>query len=88
MLTGQPPFRGRHAVEVLNAVINTAPRPLRELNPKVPGGLQPILDRALAKDPKDRFQTMAALRDELKAVMRRFSRETGGSSPSRPRPPC
>jgi serine/threonine-protein kinase len=77
MLTGQAPFRGRHAVEVLNAVINSAPRPLRELNPKVPGALQPILDRALAKDPKGRYQTMAALRDELKAVMRRFSRETG-----------
>jgi eukaryotic-like serine/threonine-protein kinase len=77
MLTGQPPFRGRHAVEVLNAVINSAPRPLRELNPKVPGALQPILDRALAKEPKGRYQTMAALRDELKAVMRRLSRETG-----------
>src|SRR6266581_1399912 len=77
MLTGQPPFRGRHAVEVLSAVINTAPRPLRELNPKAPAALQPVLDRALAKAPKDRFQTMAALRDELKAVMRRLSRETG-----------
>ena len=77
MLTGQPPFRGRHAVEVLSAVINVAPRPLRELNPKVPAALQPVLDRALAKAPKDRYQTMAALRDELKAVMRRLSRETG-----------
>jgi TolB-like protein/Tfp pilus assembly protein PilF len=31
----------------------------------------------LAKDPRERFQTMAALRDELKALMRRLSRETG-----------
>ena len=77
MLTGQAPFRGRHAVEVLNAVINTAPRSLRDLNPKVPAALQPVLDRALAKAPKDRYQTMAALRDELKAAMRRLSRETG-----------
>jgi len=77
MLTGQAPFRGRHAVEVLSAVINIAPRPLRELNPKAPAALQPVLDRALAKAPKDRYQTMAALRDELKAVMRRLSRETG-----------
>ena len=78
MVTGLPPFRGRHAVEVLNAVINSAPRPIRDLNPKAPAALQPILDRALAKDPKDRYQTMAALRDELKALMRRLSRETGG----------
>ncbi len=77
MVTGLPPFRGRHAVEVLNAVINVTPRPIRDLNPKAPAALQPILDRALAKDPKDRYQTMAALRDELKALMRRLSRETG-----------
>src|SRR5260370_39478722 len=77
MLTGQPPFGGSHAVEVLNAVINRAPRPLHDLNPKVPAALQPVLDRALAKAAKARYQTMAALRDELKAVMRRLSRETG-----------
>src|SRR5258706_2996535 len=76
MLTGQPPFRGRHAVEVLNAVINLTPRPLPEVNPKVPGAIQPILDRAMAKLPKDRFQTMAPLPANLKAVTRRFSLET------------
>ena len=77
MITGQAPFRGRHAVEVLNAVINEAPRPLVEANPRALPALQPVLDRALAKTPRDRFQTMAAFRDELKALMRRLVRETG-----------
>ena len=77
MVTGQPPFRGRHAVEVLNAVINATPRPIAEVNPRALPALQPILDRALAKAPQDRFQTMAAFRDELKALMRRLARETG-----------
>ena len=77
MVTGQPPFRGRHAVEVLNAVINATPRPIVEMNPRALPALQPILDRALAKAPQDRFQTMAAFRDELKALMRRLVRETG-----------
>jgi TolB-like protein/Flp pilus assembly protein TadD len=77
MTTGQPPFRGRHAVEVLNAVINATPRPLVEVNPRALVALQPVLDRALAKAPRDRFQTMAAFRDELKALMRRLVRETG-----------
>src|SRR5262245_23232341 len=80
MVTGLPPFRGKHAVEVLNAVINTSPRPIRDLNPKAPAALQPILDRALAKDPRDRYQTMAALRDELKALLRRLSRDAGSVS--------
>jgi hypothetical protein len=77
MITGIAPFRGRHAVEVLHAVINQPARPLRELKPGVPPALQPILDRALAKNPDDRYQTMAAFRDELKSVMRKLSRETG-----------
>ncbi len=77
MVTGVAPFRGRHAVEVLNAVINAAPRPIADLNPRALPALQPILDRAMAKAPRDRYQTMAAFRDELKALMRRLTRETG-----------
>ena len=77
MVTGTAPFRGRHAVEVLNAVINATPRPIDDLNPRALRALQPILDRAMAKAPRDRYQTMAALRDELKALMRRLTRETG-----------
>jgi len=77
MVTGQPPFKGRHRIEVLNAVINDTPRPITQLNPKAPPSLQAILDRALAKSPRDRFPTMAAMRDELKALMRRLSQETG-----------
>jgi serine/threonine protein kinase/tetratricopeptide (TPR) repeat protein len=72
MLTGLRPFRGRHLVQVLNAVINEAARPLRDLNPRLPPRLEAIVDRALAKDPSDRYQTIAALRDELKAVQRQL----------------
>ncbi len=77
MTTGSAPFKGRHAVEVLHAVINQPARPLREQNPAAPPALQPILDRALAKNPEERYQTMAAFRDELKSTMRKLSRETG-----------
>jgi serine/threonine-protein kinase len=77
MVTGQAPFKGRHAVEVLHAVINQPARPIRDVNPAALPLLQPILERAMAKRPEDRYQTMAALRDELKALMRKLSRETG-----------
>ncbi len=77
MVTGSPPFRGRHAVEVLNAVINQVPRPVVDVNPRALPALQPLLDRAMAKAPRDRYQTMAALRDDLKSLMRRLTRETG-----------
>src|SRR5512143_1937348 len=77
MVTGVAPFRGRHAVEVLNAVINAEPRPIADVNPRALPALQPILDRAMAKSSRDRYQTMAAFRDDLKALMRRLTRETG-----------
>ncbi len=76
MTTGQAPFRGRNRIEVLHAVIHQAARPLAAINPRA-APLQPILDRALAKDPRARYQTMAAMRDELKALMRRLAHETG-----------
>jgi serine/threonine-protein kinase len=77
MVTGQPPFRGRHAVEVLSAVINATPRPIREVNPRALPLVEPILDRALAKLPADRYQTMAAFRDALTALRRRLTRDAG-----------
>jgi serine/threonine protein kinase/tetratricopeptide (TPR) repeat protein len=77
MLTGQPAFRGKGRLEVLRAVIGDTPREIRVLNPAVPREIQAVVARAIAKDPASRYQTMAGLRDELKALMRRLSRETG-----------
>ncbi len=77
MLTGEAPFRGAHAGEVMTRLLHHTPRPVREVNPQAPPALEPILGRALAKDPRDRYPTMAALRDELKALMRRLSHQTG-----------
>jgi TolB-like protein/Tfp pilus assembly protein PilF len=76
MVTGQRPFPGRNRLEVLHAVMSLAPRPLAQVNPAVPPGLQNLLDRVLAKTPRDR-PPMAAVREELKALMRQVSQETG-----------
>jgi serine/threonine-protein kinase len=77
MVTGQQPFQGRNRVEVLHSVINRIPAPIAEYDPAAPPKLQWILDRALAKKPKDRFSTMALMRDELKKLMRDLTQETG-----------
>lgn len=74
MVTGRRPFRGKHVIDVLHAVVHDSPVPANALNPKVPPGLQAVLDRALAKDPDARFPSMAAMRDELRALQRRLAR--------------
>jgi serine/threonine-protein kinase len=77
MLTGQRAFRGRYPIEVLHAVIHEMPRPAIQINPRVPPALEAIVERALAKEPGERYQTMAALRDDLKAVRRRLTPAIG-----------
>jgi serine/threonine protein kinase/tetratricopeptide (TPR) repeat protein len=74
MLTGTWPFHGKTSIDVRHAVLHDAPRPLREARPgPVPPRLQQILDRALQKDPRDRYQKMAELRDDLRSVLHEIS---------------
>jgi serine/threonine-protein kinase len=71
MLTGFWPFRGKTAVDVRHAVLHEDPVPLSEARPgPLPPRLQQIIDKALAKDPKDRYQKISQFRDELVAVAR------------------
>lgn len=71
MLAGTWPFRGNTAVEVRHAVLNDEPEPLAKVRPgRVPPQLQTILDKALAKDPRHRFQKIYYFANDLRAVIR------------------
>jgi len=71
MLTGTWPFQGKTSVDVRHAVLHEEPKPLSEARPGgAPPKLQAILDRAMAKNPKDRYQKVGELRDELRAALR------------------
>ncbi|HJU53130.1 MAG TPA: protein kinase [Pyrinomonadaceae bacterium] len=79
MLTGIWPFQGRTSVDVRHAVLHAQPVPVAEMrNDAVPPRLQQILDRALQKEPRDRYQKMEELRDELKNVLREVMARSGG----------
>src|SRR5204863_5863921 len=71
MLAGSWPFRGQTAVEVRHAVLNDEPKPIAEMRPgRVPARLQAIVDKALAKDPRDRYQRISHFADDLRTVIR------------------
>ena len=71
MLTGTWPFQGQTAVEVRHAVLNDEPAPLSKMRPgRVPARLQSILDKALAKDPRNRYQKIYHFAEDLRAVIR------------------
>jgi serine/threonine-protein kinase len=79
MLTGIWPFQGKTSVDVRHAVLHAEPKPLAEARPDaVPPRLQQILDRAMAKEPRDRYQKMEDFRDDLKSVLREVA-DGGGT---------
>ncbi|HJZ82045.1 MAG TPA: protein kinase [Pyrinomonadaceae bacterium] len=74
MLTGTWPFRGKTTIDVRHAVIYDQPKPLAEARPgATPARLQQILDRAMQKEPRDRYQKIEELRDELRRVLQEVS---------------
>ena len=78
LLTGTWPFQGKTSVDVRHAVLHGDPIPLNEARPGgVPWQLQVILDRAIAKDPKQRYQKVGEFRDDLRTVLREL--EAGGA---------
>ncbi|HEU4926945.1 MAG TPA: protein kinase [Vicinamibacterales bacterium] len=72
MFTGQRPFAGDSTARAMTAVLRDHPPPLRSRRPDAPRVLQTILDRALAKDPSERYASAASLRADLAAVLRRI----------------
>lgn len=64
-LTGQPPFLEETLPAMLVAVMTEeAPRPTK-LVPEIPEALELLIQKAMAKDPDDRYQTV----DEMRAVL-------------------
>lgn len=77
MLTGTWPFQGQTAIEVRHAVLNNEPAPLSKMRPgRIPAGLQPLLDKALAKDPRNRYQKISQFGDDLRAIIRELGSES------------
>jgi tRNA A-37 threonylcarbamoyl transferase component Bud32 len=65
MLTGKPPFRGANTLEILLAVRDREPRPLRQLVPGLSRDLETICLKCLEKDPARRYGSTEALANDL-----------------------
>jgi serine/threonine protein kinase len=83
MVTGVLPFRGETAVVVGEAILNRTQVPPVRLNPDVPPRLEEIIDKALEKDRKLRYQSAADLQTDLRRLARDSSRSHWVASSSR-----
>jgi serine/threonine-protein kinase len=59
LLTGKLPFEGETAIEILTAKEEGQHVPARRTNPDIPELLDLVIDKMMARDPKDRYQTAA-----------------------------
>ncbi len=80
MLTGSLPFHGENEHSFAYAIVHSDPEPLGSLPPGTPAGCGPIIEKALAKDPSDRFASAREMSEALASVM------AGAGFRPRPRP--
>ncbi|HVF66793.1 MAG TPA: UvrD-helicase domain-containing protein [Pyrinomonadaceae bacterium] len=72
MLTGAYPFACDNQIDTMHAILHEQPRLRAAISSQLAVGLQRILTRALDREPKQRYQTVAELAEELKAFKRDF----------------
>jgi serine/threonine protein kinase/Tol biopolymer transport system component len=70
MATGRLAFSGNTAAIVHEAILNRAPAPLTRMNPHLPVEMERIVDKALEKDHRLRYQSAAEIRTDLQRVKR------------------
>jgi serine/threonine protein kinase len=78
MLTGQPPFSGDNMHATMYQVVHKDPPAPSSCSPHLPRELDPIVARAMAKDPVERYQSAA----EMAADLRRLADSTAVTLPA------
>ncbi|MBI3725743.1 protein kinase, partial [bacterium] len=70
VLTGKPPFSGQSELNVVISVLTRPPVPPGSLNRRAAGDLDTISMRCLEKEPARRYESAAALADDLDRHLR------------------
>jgi len=76
MATGRQAFSGATTAVIHDAILNRPAIPASKLNPQTPPELERIIDKALEKDRKFRYQTAS----DMRADLRRLKRDTSSGS--------
>jgi eukaryotic-like serine/threonine-protein kinase len=85
LLTGRRAFEGKSQASLVAAIMEKDPPPVSSVEPVSPPALDRVVQKCLEKDPDNRWQSAADLRDELRWISsNRVQRATGTSSSRRP----
>ena len=92
MVTGRKAFEGKSQASLIASIMSAEPPPIATLQPVAPAPLDRVIQKCLAKDPNDRWQSAKDLADELNWIGRTDSaihaddarRHTSGRLAARP----
>ncbi len=68
-LTGRPPFLADTPIDTILQVVSDNPAPPSRLQSRVPGELEAVCLKCLAKDPRQRYPSAAALAEDLERYL-------------------
>jgi hypothetical protein len=69
LIAGRPPFEGASFAETVARVLAVEPPPLRRFVLRLDGRLEAVVAKAMEKDPRRRYATVAALAEDLRRVL-------------------
>jgi len=81
MLTGKRPFGGEYDQAAIYSILNESPATPTTFRPDVPGDIERVVMRALAKAPAERFQSAAQMLVALEECARSGAAGPGSASP-------
>jgi len=68
MASGKRAFDGPTSAVIFNSILTTSPTPLSQIRGDVPPELEDIIDKALQKDRRARYQSAAEMKADLKRL--------------------
>ncbi|UCE18807.1 MAG: protein kinase [Gemmatimonadota bacterium] len=86
MLTGQMPFKGDYEQAVVYSILNEEPEPITNLRSDVPTELQQVMQKAMQKEPTERYASMAELLTDLKSMKKDLQIEDARSLAEKEKP--
>jgi non-specific serine/threonine protein kinase len=67
MITGQLPFKSDYEQAIIYSILTEDPKPIIDLNEELPESLDMIVNKALQKDPAERYQIIDDMLTDLEA---------------------
>jgi serine/threonine protein kinase len=86
LVTGRQPFQGQTRNQLFDEILHRDPKPLRQIDDRIPPELERICLRALVKKPAERYSTARDFADDLRRVMEELEESSSPLPPPTPPP--